>query len=178
MRRSEILGLKDSDVDLAAGTLQIVRGLTTAPGGRFSIQAIKRKSSQRLLELPEEAVAALAAHRTRKKEERLAAGPRWEDSGHVFTTLTGTPIHPNTLYRTYFFGLRDKAGLPGLHFHNLRHTYATLALKHGIPIRTVSDVLGHKDIATTLRTYAHVIPGQHRAAAGIMNSVLFGQKSG
>ena len=65
---------------------------------------------------------SLTTHRTRKKEERLVAGPRWDDSGHVFATLTGTSIHPNTtLYKNYFFGLRDKAGLPGTHVATARH---------------------------------------------------------
>lgn len=177
MRRSEILGLREADVDIDAGTLQVLRGLTTAPGGGFLIQPTKRKSSQRLLELPGEVVSDLQLHRTRKKEERLAAGPRWEDSGHVFTTVYGTPVHPNTLYRNYFFPLREKAGLPDLHFHDLRHTYASLALKHGIPLKVVAGNLGHGDVATTMRTYAHVMPGMGRDAAGVMNSVLFGGKS-
>lgn len=173
MRRSELLGLKYEDLDLEAGTLSIRRGLTVAPKGGVILGEPKRPSSKRLIELPDSAVFALSAHRTRQKKERLAAGPRWKASGFVFTTLAGTHMHPNTLYRNHFLPLREKANVPPIHFHDLRHTYATLALKNGIPVRVVSDVLGHKDIATTLHTYAHVLPGMYKEAARTMDAVLF-----
>ena len=55
----------------------------------------------------------------------------------------------------------------------MRHTYATLALLNGVPVKVVSEVLGHKDISTTLRTYAHVLPGMGMEAAKTMDAVLF-----
>ena len=69
--------------------------------------------------------------------------------------------------------LRDRAGIPLIHFHDLRHTYATLALLNDVPVKVVSEVLGHKDISTTLRTYAHVLPGMGKEATKTMDSVLF-----
>jgi integrase len=175
MRRSELLGLMEDDLDLEAGTLQIQRGLTVHPEGGVAILGTKRKASQRLLELSPETVAALKLHRTRRAEERLAA-PCWNEQGFVFTKRTGGYLHPNTLYTAYFKPARNRAGIPPIHFHDLRHTYATLALLNGVPVKVVSEVLGHKDIATTLRTYAHVLPGMQGEAARTMDSVFFGQK--
>lgn len=121
-------------------------------------------------------------HRTLKARERLAAGPgRWQNNAGdyglpeewLFTNRLGSFVHPNSLYTAYFKPLRDRVGLPDFHFHDLRHTYATLALLNGVPVKVVSETLGHKDIATTLRTYAHVIPGMQGEAGKAMDSVLF-----
>lgn len=172
MRRSELLGLTEDDLDLQTGTLQIQRGLTIHPEGGVAILGTKRKASQRLLELSPETVAALRRHRALKAEERLAA-PDWDEQGFVFTALSGGYLHPNTLYTNYFKKARDRAGIPPIHFHDLRHTYATLALLNGVPVKVVSEVLGHKDVATTLRIYAHVLPGMQGEAARTMDSVLF-----
>ena len=176
MRRSEILGLMEEDLDLEAEvpTLQIQRGLTVDPKGGVLIQKTKRNSSQRLLELSPGTVAALKEHRKRRAEEKLTA-LHWDEQGFVFTKLAGGYLHPNTLYSTYFKPLRDRVGVPPIHFHDLRHTYATLALLNGVPVKVVSEILGHRDIATTLRTYAHVLPGMQGQAARTMDSVLFGQ---
>jgi integrase len=176
MRRSEILGLMEEDLDLEAvvPTLQIQRGLTVDPKGGVLIQKTKRKSSQRLLELSPRTVAALKQHRKRRAEEKLTA-LHWDEQGFVFTKLSGGYLHPNTLYSTYFKPLRDRAGVPPIHFHDLRHTYATLALLNGVPVKVVSEILGHRDVATTLRTYAHVLPGMQGQSARMMDSVLFGQ---
>ena len=70
--------------------------------------------------------------------------------------------------------MREKAGVPPIHFHDLRHTYATQALLlPNAKVKVISETLGHKDIATTLRIYAHVLPGMQREAAEAMDSVLF-----
>lgn len=73
----------------------------------------------------------------------------------------------------YFKPLRDRTAVSPMHFHDLRHTYATLALLNDIPVKIVSEVLGHKDVSTTLRTYAHVLPGMGKEAAKTMDAVLF-----
>lgn len=89
-------------------------------------------------------------------------------------TVTGGYLRPQTLYTKYFLPARERVSLPPIHFHDLRHTYATLALLNGVPVKVVSETLGHKDIATALRTYAHVLPGMQKAAGEAMDRVLFG----
>jgi integrase len=172
LRRSEILGLKWEDVDLDAGVLEVRRGLTVSPSGGVQIDDPKRFASRRSIDLGDRTIATLKAHRKRQKEEKLAA-LTWQDDGFVFTTHAGGYLHPQTLYTAYFKPLRDREGLPPINFHELRHTYATLALRNGVPVDVVSKTLGHKDIATTLRTYAHVLPGMGKEAARTMDSVLF-----
>ena len=103
----------------------------------------------------------------------FSASPSWEEKGFVFTTHQGGYLYPQTLYTAYFKPLRDRTAVPPIHFHDLRHTYTTLALLNDIPVKVVSEVLGHKDISTTLRTYAHVLPGMGKEAAKTMNAVLF-----
>jgi integrase len=177
MRRSELLGLKWEDVDLQARIVLVRRGLTISPNGGIEIDDPKRFDSKRRLEISSEVAAILKEHRKRQVEERMAAASgAWRDEGFVFTTHAGGYLHPNTLYTAYFKPLREKAGVPPIHFHDLRHTYATLALLNGIPVKVVSEVLGHKDIATTLRTYAHVLPGMQAEAARTMDSVLFNRR--
>jgi integrase len=176
MRRSELLGLKWEDVDLQARIVLVRRGLTISPNGGVEIDDPKRFESRRRLEISGEVAATLKEHRKRQAEEKMAAASGvWRDEGFVFTTHSGGYVHPNTVYTAYFKPLREKASVPPIHFHDLRHSYATLALLNGVPVKVVSEVLGHKDIATTLRTYAHVLPGMQREAARIMNSVLFGR---
>jgi integrase len=174
MRRSELLGLKWEDVDLQARIVLVRRGLTISPNGGIEIDDPKRFDSKRRLEISSEVAAILKEHRKRQAEERMAAASgAWRDEGFVFTTHSGGYLHPNTLYTAYFKPLREKAGVRLIHFHDLRHTYASLALLNAVPVKVVSEVLGHKDIATTLRTYAHVLPGMQAEAARTMDTVLF-----
>jgi integrase len=174
MRRSELLGLKWEDVDLQARIVLVRRGLTISPNGGIEIDDPKRFDSKRRLEISSEVAAILKEHRKRQAEERMAAASgAWRDEGFVFTTHSGGYLHPNTLYTAYFKPLRERAGVRPIHFHDLRHTYATLALLNDVPVKVVSEVLGHKDIATTLRTYAHVLPGMQAEAARTMDTVLF-----
>lgn len=176
MRKSEILGLKWEDVDPDAGIVIVRRGLTLHPDGSIVLDDPKRFASKRRIEISPRVAAVLKDHRTRQLEEQLRTGPgKWRDEGFVFTSRWGGHLHPNNLYTAYFLPLREKAGVPPIHFHDLRHTYATQALL--LPtakVKVVSETLGHKDIATTLRTYAHVLPGMQREAAEAFDSVLFG----
>jgi len=75
------------------------------------------------------------------------------------------PLHPD-LFTQSFRRTVKRAGLPRIRLHDLRHTHATLALKAGIPVKVISERLGHRDPAFTLRQYAHAIPGMQAEAAG------------
>jgi integrase len=173
MRRGEILGLKWADIDLRRGYLRVLRSLSTDHGPPVEV-APKREASKRPVKLMPEAVSLLCAHKKRQLEERLRAGPRWEDNGYVFPTTVGTGMSGNNLRNRSLRPLLERAGLPPLTFHELRHTFATLELEIGTPAKVVQEILGHASIKQTLDTYSHVAPSMQEEAADKLREHLFG----
>ena len=93
----------------------------------------------------------------------------------VFTTTAGTPLDKDNVRKRELPPLLWYAGLSTkLRFHDLRHIAASLLLGEGVPIPTVSGMLGHSDPSTTLRVYAHAIPGVERQAAQALDNLLAG----
>jgi integrase len=135
----------------------------------------KTAKGRRSLALAPATVAALRQHRARQAEERLAVGPRWHDSGLVFTWPDGRPIHPQR-FSTWFEQLARAAGLPRIRLHDVRHSYATAALAAGIPAKVVSERLGHATIAITMDSYSHVLPGLDAEAAGTVARLILGDR--
>lgn len=173
MRRGEALGMRWSDLDLDGSELCIRQTITTADGD-IVVSSPKTKRSRRIVYLDEVTVAVLRAHRQRQREERLSAGPSWNpDPGLVFCDEIGDPIHPDRITRE-FAGLVRAAGLPVIRLHDLRHTYATVALKAGVQPKLVSERLGHATTGITLDLYSHVTPGLGREAAGAVAGKIFG----
>ena len=123
---------------------------------------LKTKNSYRTLPLADGTGAVL------KKQKKKAGNSPW-----VFPSPTGGPISPDSVLRMLHRVL-DRAGLPHIRFHDLRHTFATLALQNGVDIKTVSGMLGHYSAGFTLDTYAHVTTQAQRQAANAMARVLEG----
>jgi integrase len=173
MRRSEVLGMRWSDVDLGdAGSIS-VRQTLVAVGYRLEFHEPKTERSRRRIGLDPATVAALKAHRARQNEERLAWGPAWTETGLVFTQDDGQPIHPQSL--SQFFEKRTKAAkLPPVRLHDIRHSYATAALNAGIPAKVISERLGHSSIAITSDIYQHVLPEIDDQAAAKIAAVILG----
>lgn len=90
---------------------------------------------------------------------------------YVFPSPKGGPISPDSV-RHMLHRVLKRAGLPAVRFHDLRHTFATLALQNGVDIKTVSGMLGHFSAGFTLDTYAHVTTAAQKEAANTMGSVL------
>jgi integrase len=87
----------------------------------------------------------------------------WVDSGLVFTTAHGSPIEPRNLNR-HWYGVRERAGLPGVRLHDLRHTCVTLLLDAGVPPHIVRAIAGHSGIEVTMTIYAHAAREEQRQA--------------
>jgi integrase len=172
MRRGEVLGLRWQDVHLDPGRLSVVQTVTLV-NDRPTLSEPKTAKGRRSVALDPATVAALRAHRACQVEERLAAGPVWIDSGHVFTPLDGTVIHPNRL-SSWFSQHARAAGLPPIRLHDLRHSYATAALAAGIPAKVVSERLGHANVSITLDTYSHVLPALQEDAASAVAALILG----
>lgn len=172
MRQGELLGLLWEDVDLDAGRLRVRHTLANVQG-ELTLLEPKTDRSRRTVLLADAVVTALRAHRTRQRMERLVSGSRWTDSGHVFTTLHGTPYHAATITRAFKAAL-TRAGLPSCRFHDLRHAAATFLLAQGMTLEDVKNLLGHSSITLTSNTYGHVLEQRQRQVAAAMDAVLGG----
>ena len=93
----------------------------------------------------------------------------------VFTTSVGTPIDPRNVKRSLDVLLED-AEMPHFRVHDIRHFAASLMLAQGVPLKVVSDILGHSQISTTADLYTHVLPSLRKEAINLMDSILTGTK--
>lgn len=173
LRLGELLGLQWSDVDLDARQLTVRRALSRAHGGGFELAEPKTPRSRRTVMLPAIALDALRRQKARQAADRLAAGTAWQDSrGLVFTDAlgrSGDPSAASVAFRT----AADRLGLP-VRLHDLRHTAASLMLAAGVPLKVVSEALGHSSIAITADVYSHVTPDLRREAADALDRAFGG----
>lgn len=173
MREGELLALRWQDVDLEQASLKVRMGLQRDERG-WHLAETKTTYSQRTIGLTKTAVAALRVHWLRQQEERLALGPAWDSSLDLaFPNTIGGPMNPRGFVRHHFKVVLAKVGLLDIRFHDLRHTAATILLSHGVNVKVVSEMLGHADVATTLRIYAHVIPHMQQAAVDVMDALFW-----
>jgi integrase len=165
LRLGELFGLQWADVDLKAGAVTVRHSLTEL-SGRLSLEEPKTAKSRRRVELSGNVVTALLNHRKRSIAAGHAASP-W-----VFCNLHGGPMRRSHFHRQDFKPLLKRAELPDIHFHDLRHTCATLLLGQGVHPKIVQERLGHSQISMTLDTYSHVLPTMQREAANKLDSIL------
>jgi integrase len=162
LRRGEALALRWSDVDLAKGVLR-VRGTLSRIDGELVVTEPKTAKSKRFVPLSEPARQLLRDVEAAQAEERSLAGSVWRRTGFVFTTEFGEPCDPRNAFRALRVAA-TKAGLPQAGLHTLRHSAASVMLTRGVPLKVVSDILGHSSIAITGDIYGHVSPDVARQA--------------
>ncbi len=163
MRRGEALGLTWDDLDLKAGRLAITK-TRIQNGYEILVSSPKTRKGRRLIVLDPGTVRALRIERVRQKKERRRAGAPWDPCGYVFTRADGEPYHPERVSKM-FRRASKKAGLPPIRLHDLRHSFATMALGAGLHPKIVSERLGHANIGITLDCYSHVLPAISEEAA-------------
>ena len=167
LRRGEICGLKWTDFDEAEGKLNINRSIDLR-NGEIMIGETKTGKGRRCFYLP---VSTANVLRERKKNSK---------SEWIFTDLLNPelPIAPPAAYRK-MKQLLQKAGLPNMRFHDLRHTFATHALTSGVDAKTLSGILGHSNATVTPEIYTHVTTDMQQRASdivgGFMNDI-FGEE--
>ncbi len=176
LRRGELMALKWQDIDLTTGVLQVQRNLVRVPsklpGKGFVESETKTKKSRRSVVVAPFALEALREHRSRQLHALAAAGPLWQYNNYVFCTAIGTHIHPTRDMADPLDELLEKAGLPHIRFHDLRHTAATLLMSQGVHPKVVQEFLGHSTITMTMDIYSHVLPTMQQDAITKMNDVL------
>jgi len=170
LRRGEALALRWTDVDLNRHLLT-VRGTLARTVSGLQIQAPKTERSRRTIPISAATAAVLEAVHESQTADRAACGDSWSDTGLVFTTEFGQPIDPRNASRAMTIAAR-KAGLDGVGIHTLRHTAASTMLEAGVPLRTVSEILGHGSVQVTGDIYGHVSSEGARAAVDRLAALL------
>jgi integrase len=176
LRRGELLGLCWDSVDLENGVITVQRQLLVLKEGITLEEATKSRSGRRSIVLTDDAIRELKAHRKRQLQERLLMGEAYQDHGLVFCKEDGTPLDPREFTKRFQRHL-EKAGLPKVRLHDLRHTHASLLLARGVHPKIVQERLGHSSITMTLDLYSHLVPGLQEAAAATLNGLLSKEKS-
>lgn len=164
LRLGEALGLEWTDVDFDAGRIS-VRQQTVEIHGNVEISDLKTESSRRIIDVGPRALAAL---RRRKK----AAEKEGARSPYVFTTKSGQLMSRSNLRRHHFKKLCERAGITGLTIHDLRHSMTSSALAAGLSPVVVAARLGHASTRMTLDRYGHLLPGQQREAANVLEKAF------
>ena len=153
MRRGEIIGLKWRDLNLQTGELRITRQVVKT-GKSVEISAPKTKASIRTILLPSDMVELLAELKKQTKGEWMFPSPVKE----------GEPRNPTAVYHRFQLIL-ERSHCKKIRFHDLRHTFATMALENGMDIKTLSAMIGHISSETTLNIYSHITDTMQQQAA-------------
>lgn len=164
MRSGECFGLTVDRIDFLRRTVTVDRQLVLVAGRAPFLAEPKTEASVRTIPLPQVVVDELAAH--------LAAYPAGPD-GFVFTDRRGEPLRRTSFSATVWAPARKAAGLPvTVRFHDLRHYYASLLIRHGESVKTVQVRLGHASASETLDTYSHLWPDSDDRTREAVDHVL------
>lgn len=169
-RRGEVLGVRWKDLDLEGGTVTVSRALSVVDG---TARLLRTKTSRiRRLSIGPSVVDALHRRRGDQQTDRARAGDAWDNRWDLaFTTPSGRYLHPGS-FSARFAELVRSLDVPTIRLHDLRHTHASRLLELGVPIKVISERLGHASITTTLDTYAHLLPAMDRSAAETFADIL------
>jgi integrase len=161
--------------------------------GRVEVSGPKTSRGRRVVAIDPVAVGELRRWRAIQLEQFVQYRKAWADCEptadrqgrprYVFTHLVrysdqdhyGVPIRPDWMCGA-FRALAKETGLPTIRLHDLRHTWATLALQAGVNPKTVADQLGHANISVTLDIYSHVLPGLQAEATSRVAGLVFASR--
>ena len=158
LRRGELLGLKWTDIDWKNGIIKVRRQVARVDG-QIVEAPLKTKNAYRTVTISQQAIEVLKAQKKKTNDT------------YVFPSPNGGPISPDSV-NNMLKRVLEGAGIPKVRFHDLRHTFAIIALQNGVDIKTVSGMLGHFSAGFTLDTYAHVTTSAQKEAAQTMGNIL------
>jgi integrase len=173
IRRGQVCGLKWTAVDVEAGEIAVHDNRVVVAGYARDKQGGKTKNANQTISIDRGTIAALRSWREVQNGEREFFGSDYHPGDYVFTFEDGRPPHPDRI-RQRFDRPAAAAGLSRITFHDLRHSYATGALKAGVSPKIVSERIGHADVGFFLQTYAHVLRNDDRDAAEQAAAFLIG----
>lgn len=177
LRRGEVLGLKFSDWNMREHTLHIQRQVSvvrdktsTAHTDYYGLKPLKSESSERVLCISEDVEQLLLKKKEYNQAQKERLGEYYEDNDLICCKEDGTFLSPQTLYHAFKRIIRD-CGLPDMRFHDLRHSYATLCIDLNIPIKVISQSLGHSSAAVTDLVYANSITARQQLADVVSKAI-------
>ena len=166
LRRGEALALQWGDVDLERGEVRVWRAWAKV-GSKGAFTPLKTPTAKRVVPLP---LGLLRRLKARKEELLERLNPEEVDGLHLVGGVK--PVDPDA-FNHYLRRLAEKAGLGRVRVHDLRHTWATLALSRGIPLEVVSERLGHASPTITLNVYRHLLEEERRGYVLDLEDLLF-----
>lgn len=160
LRRGELLALLWTDLDVENMTISVTKQVNRV-NGQLKVSQPKTSNSVRTIPIPKQAVDLL-----------IQEHEKHPDSPYMFPSpKTGTMYDPDSFRHTHE-KILAAAGIEHIRFHDLRHTFATLSLQHGVDVKTLSNTLGHYSAGFTLDTYTHATQRMKREAAETIGSVI------
>ena len=173
LRESEAIGLMWDCVDLERGKITVNKQLQKAHSGRGKVFfSTPKNGKSRTFTVAPSVIQVLKRVQVRQKEWQLKCGSKWQnDDNLVFTTELGKHVSCHTLYNNFKEIVRS-IGVPETRLHDLRHTFATLALQNDVDIKTVSEMMGHATVAFTLDRYGHMTETMQQHASDRMQSFI------
>jgi integrase len=177
LRSGEMRALHWDDIDLEKELIYVRHSLYKESYGEHHLTSPKTKSSYRTLKIPQAVVDLIKNHKAWQDDYIEKMGSEYENSGIVFTNAHGGYLHSQYL-NDNFKKILKKGDFPeGLHYHNLRHSCASLLIYNGVNATTVARQLGHSDTTTTLRIYTHAFDDAQAAAAQALETILIDKNS-
>ena len=170
MRRGELLALRWSDIDFDRSRLLVLHSVDFIAKHGYVQGEPKTASGKRVISLPAFLIDMLKKHQRRQLEYRKTVD-NWQMLDLVFPNFSGGYTHPNHM-GDLFRKLLKEAELPPIHFHDLRHSAASILLCMGVNIKVIQELLGHSDISITLRTYSHLLPSMQQEVVETWNDVF------
>ncbi|MBN1855602.1 MAG: site-specific integrase [Dehalococcoidia bacterium] len=169
LRRGEALALRWKHVDFGIHSLGVTAYISVSESlskveGKVLIKEPKTASGKRRVALSPSCALVLRQHHEEQKILRESLGGTIADGDFVFSKPEGGTLDPSTVSKA-FSSVVEKAGLPHMSLHDLRHSHATMLLQAGTHPKIVSERLGHSSVRVTLDTYTHYVAGLQEAAA-------------
>ena len=176
IRRGEMLGLEWKDIDFQTGVIHIQRTSNYTKTNGIYTDTTKTESSVRFVKVPMEVIDVLLLYKEEQDEERIKLGSKWHDTDRLFVKYDGQPINPQTPYG-WLKEFCEKNDFSFYGIHQFRHLHTSLLIGAGIDPTTVSGILGHSQVSTTLNLYSHIFrENQIKACDAVANALSFTAK--
>lgn len=170
LRRGEIAGLKWKSIDLINRSIEI-KEVRVRLDKTIITKKPKTKGSLRTLYIPDDLLILLTNHKQKQEQLKKDIGKEYKGGDYVCTKSNGIIFRPEKISMA-FRNFIEKNNFPHIRLHDLRHSFATILYQNGVPIKNISETLGHSDITTTLKIYAHLMENSKKDSVNKMNDIL------